>query len=35
MRDAAKYAGLSHRFVRTLIDRGVLPAKQVIPEAPW
>ncbi len=35
MRDAAKYAGVSHHFMRTLIDRGVLPAKQVVPEAPW
>ena len=35
MRDAATYAGISHHFVRTLIARGVLPAKQVIPEAPW
>jgi hypothetical protein len=35
MRDAAKYAGISHHFVRTLIDRGVLPAKQVVPDAPW
>jgi DNA invertase Pin-like site-specific DNA recombinase len=35
MRDAAKYAGISHHFVRTLINRGVLPAKQVVPDAPW
>ena len=35
MRDAARYAGISHHFVRTLIDRGVLPAKQVVPDAPW
>jgi DNA invertase Pin-like site-specific DNA recombinase len=35
MRDAAKYAGVSHHFVRTLIQRGVLPAKQVVPDAPW
>jgi hypothetical protein len=35
MRDAAKHAGISHHFVRTLIDRGVLPAKQVVPDAPW
>lgn len=35
MRDAAKYAGISHHFVRTLIDRGVLSAKQVVPDAPW
>ena len=35
MRDAATYAGISHHFVRTLIQRGVLPAKQVVPEAPW
>jgi hypothetical protein len=35
MRDAATYAGISHHFVRTLIDRGVLPAKQVVPDAPW
>lgn len=35
MRDAAKYAGVSHHFVRVLIQRGVLPAKQVVPDAPW
>jgi DNA invertase Pin-like site-specific DNA recombinase len=35
MRDAAKYAGISHHFVRTLIQGGVLPAKQVVPDAPW
>lgn len=35
MRDAATYAGISHHFVRTLIDRGVLPGKQVVPDAPW
>jgi hypothetical protein len=35
MRDAAQHAGISHHFVRTLIDRGVLPAKQVVPDAPW
>jgi hypothetical protein len=35
MRDAAKYAGISHHFVRALITRGVLPAKQVVPDAPW
>jgi excisionase family DNA binding protein len=35
MRDAAKYVGISHHFVRTLIHRGVLPAKQVVPDAPW
>lgn len=35
MRDAARYAGISHHFVRTLIHRGVLPAKQVVPDAPW
>jgi DNA invertase Pin-like site-specific DNA recombinase len=35
MRDAAKYAGVSHHFMRTLIQRGVLPAKQVVPDAPW
>src|SRR5262249_2637117 len=35
MRDAAKYAGVSHHFVRTLIQPGVLPGKQVVPDAPW
>jgi DNA invertase Pin-like site-specific DNA recombinase len=35
MRDAAKYAGISHHFVRALITRGVLHAKQVVPDAPW
>jgi hypothetical protein len=35
MRDAAKYAGVSHHFIRTLIQRRVLPVKQVVPDAPW
>src|SRR5258708_34725379 len=35
MRDAAKHAGVSSHFVRHLIQRGVLPAKQVVPDAPW
>lgn len=35
MRDAAKYAGISSHFVRKLIQLGVLPAKQVVPDAPW
>jgi hypothetical protein len=35
MRDAAKYAGTSEYFVRSLIQRGILPAKQVVPDAPW
>jgi DNA invertase Pin-like site-specific DNA recombinase len=35
MRDAATYAGISDYFVRTLIQRGILPAKQVVPDAPW
>ena len=35
MRDAAKHAGVSSHFVRQLIQRGVLPAKQVVPDAPW
>jgi DNA invertase Pin-like site-specific DNA recombinase len=35
MRDAARYASVSHHFIRTLIQRRVLPAKQVIPDAPW
>lgn len=35
MRDAAKYAGVSHHFIRILIQRGVLSAKQVVPDAPW
>jgi hypothetical protein len=35
MRDAAKHAGISSHFVRQLIQRGVLPAKQVVPDAPW
>src|SRR5438552_6202350 len=25
--------GVSHRFMRTLVQRGVLPAKQVVPDA--
>ena len=28
MRDAATYAGISHHFVRRLVDRGVLPANR-------
>lgn len=35
MRDAATYAGVSHHFIRTLIQRRVLPAQQVVPDAPW
>ncbi len=35
MRDAAKYVGTSDSFVRSLIQRGILPAKQVVPDAPW
>jgi hypothetical protein len=35
MRDAAKHAGVSSHFIRQLISRGVLPAKQVMPDAPW
>lgn len=35
MRDAAKHAGVSSAFVRKLIQLGVLPAKQVVPDAPW
>lgn len=35
MRDAAKHANVSSSFIRTLIQRGVLPAKQVVPDAPW
>jgi len=35
MRDAAKHAGVSSHFVRSLVARGLLPAKQVMPDAPW
>jgi DNA invertase Pin-like site-specific DNA recombinase len=35
MRDAAKHAGVSSHFIRRLIQLGVLPAKQVVPDAPW
>jgi DNA invertase Pin-like site-specific DNA recombinase len=35
MRDAAKHANISSHFVRQLIQRGLLPAKQVVPDAPW
>jgi len=35
MRDAAKHVGVSSHFVRRLIQLGVLPAKQVVPDAPW
>jgi hypothetical protein len=35
MRDVAKHAGISSHFVCQLIQGGVLPAKQGVPDAPW
>lgn len=35
MRDAAMHAGVSSHMIRALIQRGLLPAKQVVPDAPW
>ena len=35
MRDAAKLVGVSSYFLHTLVARGLLPAKQVLPGAPW
>lgn len=35
MRDAARCLGVSDHMIRRLIERGLLPAKQVMPDAPW
>jgi DNA invertase Pin-like site-specific DNA recombinase len=35
MRDAAKALGVSNQVMYKLIRSGVLPAKQVMPDAPW
>lgn len=35
MRDAAAALGVPDQVVRGLIQRGLLPAKQVMPDAPW
>lgn len=35
MRGAAATLGVSDHIIRQLIQRGVLPAKQVVPDAPW
>lgn len=35
MDGAARQAGVSVTVIRKLIDRGILPARQVIPLAPW
>jgi hypothetical protein len=35
MRDAAKARGVSSYTIRRLIKMGVLPARQVVPDAPY
>ena len=35
MTDAADTLGVPHSAIRKLIQRGVLLAKQVLPDAPW
>ena len=35
MRDAAARLGVPNQAVRQLIQRGLLPATQVMPDAPW
>lgn len=35
MDEAAKQLGVSHARIRRLIAQGLLPARQVVPEAPW
>jgi excisionase family DNA binding protein len=35
MRDAAKSLGVTNHVIYRLIKSGVLPAKQVMPDAPW
>jgi hypothetical protein len=35
LQQAAAELGVHHSVVRKLIDRGILPASQVIPHAPW
>jgi hypothetical protein len=35
MYEAARKAGVSNHFIRTLIQRGVLPASQIMKDAPW
>jgi len=35
MRDAAKHTGVTSHVIRALIQRGLLPAKPVVPDAPW
>lgn len=35
MRDAAKTLGVTNHVIYRLIESGALPAKQVIPDAPW
>lgn len=35
MYEAAKIAGVSNHFIRKLIQQGVLPARQLMKDAPW
>lgn len=35
MRDAAKLLGVTNHVMYRLIETGLLPAKQVVPDAPW
>lgn len=35
MSEAAEYLGVSHYAIRCLIKNGVLPARQVVKDAPW
>jgi excisionase family DNA binding protein len=35
MNEAAKKLGVHNQFIRKLIDRGILPARQVVRDAPW
>ena len=35
MSEAATHLGVSHYFIRAMIKRGVLPARQIMKDAPW
>ena len=35
MSDAAKLLGVTHHMIRRLINDRILPAEQVVPDAPW
>ena len=35
MSDAAKFLGVTHYMIRRLITDRILPAEQVVPDAPW